>query len=177
MWRHLFSLYWWRRSKLCPSYSAGSETDKPDESSLKKNDSLRTGKGGRKKLTWQRLFVKRMGLSYLLLLTLVTATAQGCLHSSRSKRPSVVIVPDSRVVHVLDKKTDTERLDGWFVISPGHWDALQDGLSEKTSELGQCLCMLRGEDVSKCEADNPKPPANPTPIGPRWSAIPVRVQP
>jgi len=166
MWAHLFSLFWWRRSKRSPSYSVGSRTSRPDENSLRKNASLPTVKGGKRSKIWRELFTNMTALSYLLLLTLVIATAQGCLHSSRSKKPSVVVVPDSRVVHVLEDRTDTGELIGWYVVSPGHWEELQGGLSDSAAELGQCLCMLRGEDVSKCEADNPKTPANPRPAIP-----------
>lgn len=107
-----------------------------------------------------------MGLPSLLFAAMLMATVTGCALSSKSKRPRVVVVPDSRVVHVIKDRTDTGELIGWYVISPGHWEELSNDLAESDEGLAECLCLLRGENPSECDAVAPNIPVNPRPAIP-----------
>lgn len=123
--------------------------------SLSRRGSHRLASGEKKKSLSILLSPGTMGFVSLLFAVMLMATVTGCVLSSKSRRPKVVVVPDSQQVIILDKKTDTERLKGWYIISPGHYLELNDDLAESDSNLAECLCLLRGENPAKCEADAP----------------------
>lgn len=179
MWQR-FQRYFSRFSRRSRFYSAGSKTDKPGETNLSRKRPRLPGKGGKRRPTSTGQYPKAMDLVYLLSVVMLMATVTGCALSSKSKKPKVVVVPDSQQVIILDKKTDTERLEGWYVISPGHYLELNDDLAESDSNLAECLCLLRGENPAKCEADAPNIPPNRSPrlsVPAPLSPLPVRVQP
>ena len=76
----------------------------------------------------------------------------------------MVVVPDSERIVVLDKKDvgkDSD-LKGWYAISPGQWQRLNQDLIDSDSNLGECLCLLRGESPDACDPTAPgSSPATP----------------